>query len=121
MFFVLNLTFVVLGGFVALLGGVLALRPVHRAWLERLAAVIRRGPVLPFFFAFVVVITMTAVVMILPLVVLAIVLVALPVVAIVTSVRSFRHRMDLLIEPLMQFVMHLTSHALLNLMLACPC
>ncbi len=36
-FFVLNLTFVALGSLVALVGGVLALRPVHQAWLECLA------------------------------------------------------------------------------------
>jgi hypothetical protein len=94
---------------------------VHRAWLERLVAAIRRGPVLPFLFTFVVVITTTAVVAILPLVVVAIVLVALPAVAIVTSVRLFCHMADLLIEPLVQFVTHLASHALLDLTLVFPC
>jgi hypothetical protein len=64
---------------------------------------------------FVVVITMTAVMTILPLVVVVIVLVALPAVAIVTSVTSFCHTADLLIKPLAQFVMHLASHALLDL------
>jgi hypothetical protein len=120
MFFVLNLTFVVLGGFVALLGGVLAFRPVHQVWLERLVAAIRRGVVLLFLFAFVIVTTMTAVLAILPLIVVAIVLVALPAVAIITSVRLFHHMADLLIKPLAQFMTHLASHALLDLMLAFP-
>jgi hypothetical protein len=60
-FFVLNLKFVVLGVLVALLGGVVARWHVHQAWLERLVTAIRRGPVLLFLFAFVVVITTTAV------------------------------------------------------------
>ncbi len=120
-FFVLNLTFVILGVFVALLGGVLALRPVHRAWLECLVAAIRRGSVLLLLFTFVVVITTTAVVGILPLVVMAIVLVVLPAVAIVTSVTSFHHTADLLIALLAQFVTHLVSNALLNLMLLFLC
>ncbi len=120
-FFVLNLPFVVLGVLEALLGGVLALWPVHRAWLERLVAAIRRGPVLPFLFAFVVVITTTTTVAILPLVVMAIVLVALPAVSIVSSVTSFRHTADLLIKPLAQFVTHLVSHRLLDLMLVFLC
>jgi hypothetical protein len=76
------------------------------------------GPVLPFLFEFVGVITMTAVVAIPPLVVVAIVLVASSAVGIVTSVTLFRHTADLLIIPLAQFMMHLASHALLNLMLA---
>ena len=46
-FFVLKLTFVILGVLVALLGGVLALQPVHQAWLERLVAAIRGNLVLP--------------------------------------------------------------------------
>jgi hypothetical protein len=91
---------------------------MHRAWLERLVAMIRRGPVLLFLLMLVIVITMTAVVAILPLVVMAIVLVALPAVATITSVMSFRHTAVLLIVPLAQFVMHLASHALLNLTLA---
>jgi hypothetical protein len=64
---------------------------------------------------------MTAVVTILPLVVVAIVLVASPAVAIVNSVTSFRHMADLLIEPFAQFMTHLASHALLDLMLALLC
>jgi hypothetical protein len=65
-FFVLNLMFVVLGVLVALLRGVLALWLVHQAWLEHLVAAIRRGPVLPFLFSFVEVITPTAVIAVLP-------------------------------------------------------
>jgi hypothetical protein len=121
MFFVLNLTFVILGVLVALLGGVLALWPMHQAWLERLVAAIRRGPVLLFLFVFALVITTTTIVAILPLIVVAIVLVVLPAVAIVTSVSLFRHTADLLIEPLVQFMTHLASHTLLNLMLVCLC
>ncbi len=48
-FFFLNLTFVVLGVLVELLEVVLALQPVHQAWLKRLVTAIRRGSVLPFF------------------------------------------------------------------------
>ncbi len=121
MFFVLNLTFVLIGVLVALLGVVLALQPMHRAWLECLVTVIRRGPVLPFLFAFVVVITTTTVVTILPLVVVAIVLVSLPAVGTVTSVTLFNHTADLCIIPLVQFVMHLASHVLLDLTLAFLC
>jgi hypothetical protein len=94
---------------------------MHRAWLERLVAVIRRGPVLPLLFAFVIVITTTAVITILPLVVMALVLVTLPAVVIVTSVTLFHHTADLLIVPLAQFVTHLVSHALLDLTLTFLC
>jgi hypothetical protein len=109
-FFVLNLTFVVLGVFVALLAGVLALPAMYQAWLECLVTAIERGPVLPFLFAFVIVITTTAVVVTLPLVVMAIVLVALPAMAIVTSMTLFRHAVDLLIKPLasLRCTLHLT-------------
>jgi hypothetical protein len=120
-FLVLDLTLVVLGVLVALLGGVLALRPVHRAWLECLVVAIRRGPVFPFLVAFVVVIMTIAVFAILPLVVVAIVLVALPAVETVTSLTLFCHMTDLLIIPLAQFVTHFAYHALLNLMLAFLC
>jgi hypothetical protein len=113
--------FIVLGVLVALFGGRLALLPVHRALLECLVAMIRRSLIPPFLFAFVVVVMMTAVIAILPLVVVAMVLVASPAMAIVTSVTSFRHMADLLIVPLVQFVMHFASHALLDLMLAFLC
>jgi hypothetical protein len=113
--------FIVLGVLVALLGGVLALRPVHQAWLKCLVAAIRRSLILLFPFAFVVVITTNAAIAILPLVVVAIVLVVLPAVVIITSVTSFHHTADLLIKPLAQFVIYLASHALLNLMLAFLC
>ncbi len=120
-FFVLKLTLVILGVLVALLRGVLALQPVHRAWLECLVAVIRRSLVLPFLVAFVVVVTTTAVIMILPLVVVAVVLTALPAVATVTSVMLFCHKVDLLVVPLAKFVMNLGSHALFDLALAILC
>jgi hypothetical protein len=108
--------FIVLWVLVALLGGVLALLPMHLAWLECLVATIRRSLILPFPFTFVVNVTTTAVIRILPLVVVAMVFVALPAVVIVTSVTSFHHTGNLLIVPIVQFVTHFTSHALLNLM-----
>ncbi len=113
--------FIVLGVLVALLGGVLALQPVHQAWLEPLVAAIRRSLILLFPVTFVVVITTTAVIVILPLVVMEIVLVALPAVAIVISVTLFCHTADLFMEPLAQFMAYLTSHVLLDLTLAFPC
>jgi hypothetical protein len=104
--------FIVLGILVALLGGVLALCPVHQAWLERLVVAIRRSFVLLFLVAFVIVVTMTAVIAILPLVVVAVVLVASPAVVTVTSVTLFHHTADLLIVPLAKFMIHLASHVL---------
>ena len=115
----MNLTFIALRVLVALLGGVLALWPVHQAWLECLVTAIRRSLILPFLFAFVIVVTTIAVIAILPLVVVAIVLVVLPAVAIVFSVTLFCHMADLLIIPLAQFVMHFAFHALLSLTLVC--
>ncbi len=102
--FVLNLTFVILGVLVALLQHVLALQPMHQAWLECLIAAIRRCSVLLFLFAFVVVIMMAAVTTILPLVVMAIALIAMAAVTIVTSVMLFHHMADLLIKPLVQYL-----------------
>ncbi len=113
--------FVILGVLVALLGGVLALRPVHQAWLECLVAAIRGSLILPFLVMFVIVVTTTAVTTILPLVVVAVVLtVSLPV-ATVTSMTSFCHKADLLVIPLAKFMMHLASHALLNLTFTFVC
>ncbi len=88
-FFVLNLMFVALEVLVALLGGVLALWPVHQAWLECLVVANRGSLILLFPSAFVVVVTTTAVITILPLVVVVILLVALPAVRIITSVTLF--------------------------------
>ncbi len=102
----------VLGVLVALLGGVLAPRPVCRACLERLVAAIRRGPVLLFLLVLIVVAMTTAVIAILPLVVVAIVLIALPAAVILTSVTLFCDTAD---------VTHLASHELLKLMLAFLC
>ena len=96
----MNLTFVVLGVLVALLQHVLALQPMHQAWLECLITEIRRCSVLLFLFVFVLVITMTAVTTILPLVVMAIALIAMAAVTIVTSVMLFQHTADLLIKRL---------------------
>jgi hypothetical protein len=90
----------VLGVLVALLGGVLALWSVRRAWLENFVATIRRGLVLLFLLAFIIVATMTAVITILPLVVMAIILIALPAVATITSVTLFLDTADLLVVPL---------------------
>jgi hypothetical protein len=87
----------VLGILVALLGGVLALRSMHRAWLERLVAAIRRGPVLLFLLVLIIVAMTTTVIAILPLVVVVIVLIASPAVATVTSVALFHYTADLLI------------------------
>jgi hypothetical protein len=121
-FVVMGLMLVLIFGIlVALLVGVLALWSVHRAWLECLVAAVRRGPVLLFLLALVVVVMTTAVVMILPIVVLAIVLVALPAVVTVTSLMMFCRMADLFIIPLAQFVTHLVSDMLLNLMLAFLC
>jgi hypothetical protein len=117
----LKLTFIVFGILVALLGGVLALWPVHQAWLERLVTAIRRSLVLPLLFAFVVVVTTTTVIAILPLVVVAVVLIASPAVATVTSVTLFCHTADLLIVPLVKFMTYLASHALFDMTLAFLC
>jgi hypothetical protein len=94
---------------------------VHRAWLERLVAAIRRSLVLPFLVAFVIVVTIIAVIAILPLVVVVVVLTASPAVGTVTFVTSFCHKSDLLVIPLAKFVMHLASHVLFDLMLAFCC
>ncbi len=121
-FFVMGLMLVlVLGVLVALLGGVLALRSVRRAWLECLVAAIRRSLVLLFCFALVIVATTTAVLAILPLVVVAIILIASSAVVTVISVMLFRDAANLLVIPLAQLVVHLASHALLNLVLAFLC
>jgi hypothetical protein len=101
MIFVVGLTLVlVLGVLVALLGGVLALWPVRRTWLERLVAAIRRSLVLWFLLAFIIVATMTTVIAILPLVVVAMVPIALPVVATITPLTLFCCTADLFFEPL---------------------
>jgi hypothetical protein len=115
---VLKLSFVVLWVLVALLRGVLALWPVHQAWLERLVAAIRGSLVIPLLVAFVVGVTTIAVTVILSLVVVTMVLVVPLVVTTNTSVMLFCHMADLLIAPLAKFVMHLASHALFNLTFA---
>jgi hypothetical protein len=107
----------ILGALVAFLGGMLALQSVRRAWLERLVAAIIRSVVLLFLLALVVVVTIIAVIAILPLVVVTMIHVALPVVAIITHFTLFRDMVDLLIASLPERMMHLTSHAILDLML----
>ncbi len=111
----------VLGVLVALLGGMLALWSMRRAWLECLVTMIRRSLVLLFLFALVVVATMTAVIAILPLVVVAMILVALPAMGTVTSLMLFRDMADLLIVLLTELVTHLVSHTMLHLTLAFLC
>ncbi len=64
---VLKLTFVILWVLVALLRGVLALWPMHQAWLEYLVATIRGSLVIPLLVAFVVGVTTISVTTILPL------------------------------------------------------
>ncbi len=67
-FFVVGLTLVlVLGVLVALLGGVLVLWSVRRAWLDHLVATIKRGLVFLFLLTLIIVATTTAVITILPL------------------------------------------------------
>jgi hypothetical protein len=123
-FFVVGLTLVlVLGVLIALLGGMFALWSMHRAWLERLVAAIRRSLVLLFLFALVVVATMTAVIAILPLVAVMMILAALPAVATVISLTMFRETADLLVVLLIELMimMHLASHAMLDLKLVFIC
>jgi hypothetical protein len=118
---VLKLTFVVPWVLIALLRGVLALRPMHCAWLECLVAAIRGSLVILLLVAFVVVVTTIAVAAILPLEIAAMVLIRPFVVMTVTSVTSFRHLVDLLIVPFAKLVTHLASHALLDLVFAFLC
>jgi hypothetical protein len=118
MLLVLKLTFVVLWILVALLRGVLALWPVHRAWLERLVTAIRGSLVIPLLVVFVIGVTTIAVTAILPLEVVTTVLVILLVVMTVTSVTLFHQMADPLIITLAKFVMHLASYALFNLTFA---
>jgi hypothetical protein len=119
MFFVKGLTLVlVLGIFVALLGGMLVLWSVRRKWLECLVVAFRRSLVLLFLFALVIVTTMTTVSAILPLVVMMMILVVLPAVATITSLTLFHDTADLLIVLLTEFMTHFASHAMLDLTLA---
>ncbi len=115
---VLKLTFVVLWVLVALLRGVLALWPMHRALLECFVTVIRGSLVIPLLVAFVVVITTIAVTAILPLEVVMMVLVVPLVVMTVTSITMFCHMADLLIVLLAKCMTHLASHMLFDLTFA---
>jgi hypothetical protein len=70
-----------------------------------------------FLLALVVAVTMTALIVILPLVVMMMIRVALPAVAKVTPLTLFRDTADFLVVLLPERMMHLTSHAMLNLTL----
>jgi hypothetical protein len=114
--FVVGLTLVLVHGvLVALLGGMLPLWSVRRAWIECLVATIRRSLVILFLFVLVVVAMMTAVIAILPLVVVVVILVALPAAATVTPLTLFCDTADLLVVSLMELVTHLASHVMLDM------
>jgi hypothetical protein len=122
MFFVVDLMLVfILGVLVALLGGMLAFWSVHRAWLERLVTAVRRSLVLLFLLVLVIVVTMTAVIAILPLVVVTMIPVALPAVATITPLTLFSDMADVFVVLLPEHMTHLTSHRMLDLMLAFLC
>ena len=118
---IFKLTFGIPWVLVALLRGVIALGPVYQAWLEHLVIELRGNLVITLLDAFVLGVTTIAVTVILPLEVGNTVLIRPLVVTTVTSVMLFHHMADLLIVLLAQFVMHLTSHALLDLMLVFLC
>jgi hypothetical protein len=118
---VLKLTVHVPWVLVALLRGVLALRPVHQAWLEHLVIALSGNLVIPLLVAFVVGVTAIAITAILPLEVGAMVLLRPFVATVVTSVTSFRHVVHLLIILPAKLVMHLVSDALLDLAFAFLC
>ncbi len=86
------------------------LRPVYRAWLERLFVALSRNLVILFLVALVVSVTMIDITAILPL--------RLSVAMVVTSVTLFCHVGDLFIVPLAKLMMHVASEALLNLAFA---
>ncbi len=100
------------------LRGVFTLRPVHRAWLERLVVALSKNLVILFLVVLVVCVTTIAITAILPLEVGVTVLLRPFVATVVTSVTSFRHVAHLLIIPLAKLVTHLASDALLDLALA---
>ncbi len=96
-FFVLNMTFLIIWVLVALFQGVLALGPMHRAWLERLLTAIAGNLVVLFLAVVVATIVVAA---ILPLEVVMPILLRPFVVTAATFVTLFRHPSDLLIVPL---------------------
>ncbi len=118
---VLKLKFCVPWVLVALLRGVLALRPVHRPWLEQLVIALSGNLVIPLFVAFVVGVTTIAITVILPLEVGTTVLLRPFVETVVTSVTLLRHVAHLLIIPPAKLVTHLASDALLDLVFAFLC
>ncbi len=121
-FFVVGLMLVlILGVILELFAGMIALWSIRRAWLECLAAAIRRTLVLLFLLALVIVVMMTAVIAILPLVVVTMICVALPAVATITPLMLFSDMVDLLIVLLPECMMHIAPHAMLSLTLAFLC
>ena len=100
---------------VTLLRGVLALRPVHRAWLEQLVIVLSGNLVIPLLVALVVGVTTIAITAILPLEFGVLEPFRPSVARVVTPVTSFCCMADLLIKPLAKLMMHITSDALLDL------
>jgi hypothetical protein len=88
---------------------------------ERLVIALRGNHVILLLVALVIGVTTIAVTAILPLEVGATVLIRPLVVMTVTSVTLFRHVADLLIVPLAKLVMHLATHALLDLAFALLC
>ncbi len=98
---VLKLAFGIPWVLVALLRGVLALGPVHQAWLERLVTALRESLVISLLVAFVVGVTTIAVTAILPLEVGVTVIVRPFVVTTVTSVISLVHMSELLFVALL--------------------
>ncbi len=115
---VIGLTLCILWIFVTLLRGVFTLRPVYRAWLERLFVVLSRNLVILFLVALVVSVTMIAITMILPLEVGVMVPFKPSVATVVTSVTLFCPLVDLFIVPLAKLMMHVASDALLDLAFA---
>ncbi len=106
---------------VTLLRGVLTLRPVYRAWLERLFVALSRNLVILFLVALVVSVTTIAIIMILPLEVGAMVPFKPSVATVVTSITSFCHVADLFIVPLAKLMTHVASDPLLDLAFALLC
>ncbi len=91
------------------------LRPVYRAWIERLFVVLSRNLVILFLVALVVSVTTITTTTILPLEVGTMVPFRLSVVMVVTSVTSFCHVADLIIVPLAKLMTHVASDSLLDL------
>ncbi len=100
---------------VTLLRGVFTLRPMYRAWLERLFVTFSRNLVILFLVALVVSVTTIAIIVILPPEVGALEPFRPSVATVVTPVTSFCHVVDLLIKLLAKLMMHIASDVLLDL------